>query len=149
MPFAAPGEFVRQEHDAERYGRFDRSRGNVDHTERRRCKTDRMGKGEGRHGGDQLANVPHQEDEAEHEEEMIRSREDVLDAEQAIGREHVRRPGVGTEQHGGAGRREPIRLDMAIGRLDTYAEHRSASLPDCGWRCGSRRVAAGSGARPA
>ena len=92
-------QLIGQEDDAEGDRRLDRRRGHMDEAECRRSEGDRVGDGEGGDGGDQCPHAAHQQDQAQHEQEMVRPEQNVLDAEGAIGLEDVGRARVGVDDH--------------------------------------------------
>jgi hypothetical protein len=95
-------------------------RRDVDEAERRCCKGDAMCCGKGGDGLDELSGACRDQDEAEHEKQMIDAEEDVTDAELQIGRRHL--PNVLPRRNPGLWQRRGQTLDPgpSVGELDPH-----------------------------
>ena len=88
-----------QQEDAEGDGRLDGRSGHVHDAQRCECEGDRVRNREGGDGQEEHASAANDQDERQHEEEMIEAEEDVLDPVREVGPDDRERPARGRDLH--------------------------------------------------
>ena len=117
---ATARDLASEQQNTERNGRLHRRTRHVHDAERRQRERDRVRQREGGDRRDQHPQVRHDEDQREHEQQMVVAEQDVLDAVHEVGARNGERPRAGGDLHPGQRGMDERRRTRAIARCDPH-----------------------------